>query len=1244
MYAGKSRPVPSEAALKVLYQLAYVSSGTAVGVAALCAEERRRKTQIVQKIADNARRLRQHPRHHQNATMVARSVETGLADSGATDWLPTLLAEDTKVKDRVRRAWPSPSHGNIAIRGPTLPSVVEHSYQRTQGSHHPEQHPGSRKTERHSMPSQEASQPALHVSSRSTGVKPPSYPRDTAFAPHLPSKEANAGTRSSHKYYDSLRRTREAITGRKKGYDDGHVGFLQTPFNGTQASTENPGEPMNARSQTIVQYIPSDVKDSCSSTAQNKAVVSPIKPSGLDDCQKLLARADVKRAINLLTSSTGACGDSTEVALLITQCLDAALQLKLLPECTLLLRLARHKVHARDYRSRLSYFLQLCDSASSYGFVRELITRDLDVEQLGTACIEIVAYACTKADPADSKCRAMALRALRRVPVNMRGRIMHSGQPIVLLALWEATHDVDAVRKALSDMQRSRSIRRQEGVSRHLVHTALSIYISASAFDSAFEILKAMGENLAKKDRLAILSVALLFAKRRDWDRLKQLLSVTQSSKDWTTDNEACRRFNNVVHLFARQHTSVEAWKFVTDAVERLGLVPNQATTGIMLESFVSKKATNLIPKWLRYMRVLGWEVELTARVAARLLTRFYLDFRPSHILVMWFCRNLAHFAPSLSGPELFDLVQEAVGYDLRKLVGSKATWRRSNAKTRLGHVLQSDKPVVPSPGWTWNQRMYTEHPSHMQHLVGCQTSSSPLSMMHSKHASKETAGSQTIYASPPSVQHGETPCNVRVSPPQGRTANLERSAQDFDMLEGDNHAESLAFEDLRPIYKHATDDQRPQDDDDHDEHTDLTAARILELGKDRRGKTEKAMIMALSLRQHDRVVEIYRNTLDAVGLPLSPLTLEIAVESSLRHCRSDAIEARIIVRDAEAAGMNVTCAIGPLLLHRMRRERFFSVDASRGLRKDVVAYYRMNEQEGRPVNHYIGVSAAHVLLRNKHPRQALELLTAIYYSEAAGEKPLDIVAMTVFLDVYNALAHLSGIFWTVKTVLMRNMRIDEAFVKGLRAVARRVRLNRIAPGEVDGRSSSASPVISRWIRLCRERRTQQLHEAKVFGNKLVKCLAKCANEKPALGAEARAETEEEMVGPRLPSITPYGASAVARPVSADTINRQLAHSERLIASAMRLRKRRTPPTRIVTAAQRKMQRQWLVRYRAFLRHDLKLSGGNTAVHRYCLADDPETSLATKQRRRTRRHQQVSRAEAVALLDGDHKMQSAAVG
>ncbi|KAI5362342.1 hypothetical protein Slin15195_G059940 [Septoria linicola] len=116
---SNSRPVPSKAALKLLYQLAYISSGTAVGVATLCAEERRRRTLLVQKIADNAKRIRQSPRYAHNKARKRFNEEE-------EQYVNTAQAQS----QRNTGLYPPAGLGldERAARGPDLPSVVDNGY------------------------------------------------------------------------------------------------------------------------------------------------------------------------------------------------------------------------------------------------------------------------------------------------------------------------------------------------------------------------------------------------------------------------------------------------------------------------------------------------------------------------------------------------------------------------------------------------------------------------------------------------------------------------------------------------------------------------------------------------------------------------------------------------------------------------------------------------------------------------------------------------------------------------------------------------------------------------------------------------------------------------------------------------------------------------------------------------------------------------------------------------------------
>lgn len=76
MFTNK-RPVPSPDALRFLRRIVFISSGTCCGVAALVAEEQRRRIHVARKVVDNARRLKQHPRHSHTAAAPSPVQESG---------------------------------------------------------------------------------------------------------------------------------------------------------------------------------------------------------------------------------------------------------------------------------------------------------------------------------------------------------------------------------------------------------------------------------------------------------------------------------------------------------------------------------------------------------------------------------------------------------------------------------------------------------------------------------------------------------------------------------------------------------------------------------------------------------------------------------------------------------------------------------------------------------------------------------------------------------------------------------------------------------------------------------------------------------------------------------------------------------------------------------------------------------------------------------------------------------------
>lgn len=100
----------------MLRQLAYISSGTACGAAAVIAEERRRQTSLVSKIAENSRRLKQHPRYQH-----AQAAHRRLADD-ASQSTATFNPDDACISDDDLVPQAETFRSNL------LPSEVERGY------------------------------------------------------------------------------------------------------------------------------------------------------------------------------------------------------------------------------------------------------------------------------------------------------------------------------------------------------------------------------------------------------------------------------------------------------------------------------------------------------------------------------------------------------------------------------------------------------------------------------------------------------------------------------------------------------------------------------------------------------------------------------------------------------------------------------------------------------------------------------------------------------------------------------------------------------------------------------------------------------------------------------------------------------------------------------------------------------------------------------------------------------------
>lgn len=1294
MFAGKSRPVPSKAALDVLYQLAYISSGAAVGVATLCAEERRRRTQVVQKIAENAKRIRQSPRYYQNAAVATRESHDYVTGHGGSSWDPETVEEPAGAKRRRRRP-----RDSMAPQAPGLPSVVEDGYARVQSgedtprpskprhrrriaaSHGPHPAPwrlapGTVGVPSRSLPREgsEHSSTSLKAGGHANStVKSRDLRRDQdlGHAGQLRSVEKGPGISGRWSTLLGKRRKepaelaseihRRRVARRDEAQEgSGHHASTTTETNVTHevdsffavaanrehetqslvhmsnrllqaslargtlddvwslclwkfsqaSSVERDAEALCKASQSLAErvehkelfefYVNFFSEDAFSriesrnrlrlailvlaqavrwdvglslQSAAHKLLAPLLQDTAGDEldrtlpeqCHSLIENGCLRQASDLLQALRKLCQHNLGYGESVETVLDVALRDHRISLCPKLLRIANQTLPEHMLTERCNVFLRICDEHKAYDTITDLfigprggvrrspIIMDL---KLNDSSYEILAFACTQSESWDKSLRRAFSYTFAKVPEPRQGRILEARSSLSLRRIWDSTRDLGKVITYSNGMEPWLRENATPSAMRSWRLALLEIFISAGKIDLAKNALDRFSvEGLSSSDSVSL--ALFMLANKGRWESLDRLLTIAEESRALQFDSDTTERFNQTLDLYVRQHSSIESWKFVSRAVDKLGFKPNHVTTEVMLKAFVSAKSIDLIPKWLRYVHTLGRNFEVTARVASMLLTRFYRDFRPSHVLIMWFCRNLISVAPSLAGTHHYlPLLKEAIGFDIRKNGETRA---HGDARLQLLEGIRGTV-ALPRPGYVWDGRLSLSQPD-----------SGDVSDFSAPPAASPSARENMIGT--------ETPPERMQDDSDSELPSMIHFGELRDMYDASDRDQSNSF--LQDQRGTVNDGQIPASRDSDPVHN---------------------MILALSLKDYVKVSDLYHSSLDASGLPSSPLALEIAVEACIRLHRGERTAAEGLMTRARDAGMNVTCAMGPMLIHQMYHLKSSDKKDANNLRITTIEYYRMNDEKGWPVKHHVGVTAANTLINNGMPEHGLNILQAIYNSGWVSRRPLGIEAITVFLKGYAALFSVEGVEWVLGTVLHQQMRIDQKFLRTLRRVVSDFTRNARAQITTFDQRSHYAHVhsLAHGLRLCRERRAAQLQETKVLGRRLITCLAKNANyqQQVQIQADSRHELED----------TIFGASKkVSRSTSGQSVNalsprraRRTENYQQTVARAIRAEKslgRRGRRLRAIAAD----DIRWHKQYRAYLRKPLMMPEGKLASFRYSL-------------------------------------------
>ncbi|KAL1305958.1 hypothetical protein AAFC00_004096 [Neodothiora populina] len=1164
MFCNPHRPVPSKAALRVLRQLAYISSGTACGAAALVVEERRRQIRVAKKVVENSKRLKQHPRYAHSSTATVLPQNDSITDNGETSFREqtqdlTTAREGGAVASQ-SDATASAKHTTIqsepeyqrveseAFRDNTLPSEVDKAYrkfskrQRNARSARPltdahednnAGYQGSTYRDRRSY-----SQLAMltNTSNIEANLSTPDIDSKQSIMIQLlsghhgetlhepssrlktPSTNPPSRARTSRAHSVSNNDSVKSLKSRSAALNSARIkrsvsAFLALYPHSTLSDSSKSNTDMVALAASLLEQaaqagllqslqrmtvwmlrrdvLSSDLLHSvCLNSycvfAQNDHLpafnfytqlllnpkVQQLTP-GLDQC-KLLVTASMLEVDPKLFSDPGRLDFARTVkknnhaSKMVIECCEALLKAErpnaamlLLQHCAFSTRIVRKDARLAMVCEIYQTFLDANDLVGCTKLLRWMDENSPDLQprlrslavlcsdsQANVALVNLCKYIRTRPQqhlpdevyPALYSALAFFghretakqfIQSSRRPTDDALMRDCQPAWAALLERFWNDTKNLMTVDNLFQSMHQ---LAGKTGTGPALYNAMICVSVRAGKVSKAEEYLRRMQDNGIQPNLTTFAYFIHAAARSQEWQKVESLLGLLDAAVlANATSSERATLFDPLLSEYVRHHEPSEVWAFVARAIDIYRLGMSRTTSQIVLESFVHGGRIDLIPQWTAYMATHGIRLAMGAQAAVAMLRRYYYDMRPSHVVMMWLGRNLTRQAPDLRSEGLDLLLREAIAYDIRES-GTGANSRRlsERAQARL-KLLGVGEGVLSGPNAIRRDNM-------------CESAA--------KAAENATEDNDRLYTEAELKEGLEEETSVH---------------EDFQEAIGED------LEDVDSGYASDTASGLPTASDS--------------LGRRRR---ETEILLALSLGNPADAVSLYKQSLSIDRLPLSSLSLESAITASIRSHEGDTTEAEELFGSAQDAGMNVSAALLPLLLQRIKNlSKEGRSQALEELQTTVSEFYRIMEENNIPVRHHVVTAAAQALMKHGKANAAVSLLRNVYDSSAASPagKSFDLPAMTTLFQGYAKSEQLDGMEWTVNTILDENYRINNAFLRTLKHAKSHFKL----AASVTSNESYAR-IASRVDQLrdaCKKRQREQIRATTSFGNRLVRCLCK---------------------------------------------------------------------------------------------------------------------------------------------------------
>ncbi|QIX00343.1 hypothetical protein AMS68_005860 [Peltaster fructicola] len=1081
MLKQSNRPrAPSAATLRILYQLAYISSGTALGVGALCAEERRRRTQVVQKIADNAKRLRQHPRYKHNAALAVAGGEDGFQCE--------MLAH--------RRGGARSQEG--ASLGPELPSVIDNAYAYT--SERVERVPRSKR--RYTKASEDSLEAAIVVAEQQSDttrtvpqpmaldevdtmsdyetplefknkhhvpLKRPAtgraLPRHQSIAELRPTLDASRGTTIHADSLDQSRQSRMALV----QTHDYRRKSLWSKFKSWRywARSEDPGfwKTLSAADKlSIKQNLSNDVDQLFLLSKEHH---SKEPEASLEQVE------EVVQALLHLARGLGHLKIATTLLLwkiAVARVSDADLRLLNNTYTVFKSRGKTWEIGVRKDDGWLRTFRPLhgrlpAPSASA--------NREHDVFKAGPHGLMLTAMtkdSILRWAPSTSQICTAVVECCRSL-----ASMGYLGSAIYMMtALPLRDWAIDSINQLAQEFFRAATQSTQldlcdlllkwtggSMLDDHIFNADINAYIDACGTTKAYGLLSTLFNDPSRQDSAKV----GLLAK-------STVLSTTS--------------FLHLCHAFSDGPTRSKVYydtcykQLSEDQRRELRLRAADNAAARLMSLWTTKHNFKLTER--EYLSAIHCVDETTARSLRLTMIRICLAAGEksyaqevfaglstldhdvdSYLATMLAC---AHASDWSAVKALLELVGKSAQtevhmHTIKQILELYAHEHPSDSVLNLGRRILEATGLAPNSvvSTLILQRAVAEerHDVFTKWFDVCKTHQWKVdidtrlasTLLHKHAVTKRPDHSMTM---------GTAYTMSKLAPAlyAGHMKDVVKEAISYDIRRYRHHRVEWQLKNAQERLQHLLhsphhiahpgtiwnkeltlyDNSKEQleaalhEDDSTLDSYKLESVSVSSVDVPARlSRVHSDMLLALSSQRYKDVMALYQAGSDSNGHPRSTMALEIALEASLRMHEGDDEAARHILADAQSAGMNTASAIGPLLMHRVQqRSRILQDDVSE-IMKAVMDYYRLRARSGRPASHLLAVATADKMIADGLPKEGVAVLKTVFRSEWTKRKALDVVALTVWIKAYVYSRDVTSICDLVQHILATQMRIDQTLI-----------------------------------------------------------------------------------------------------------------------------------------------------------------------------------------------------------------------